>query len=244
MGKSNKWPWHEPSGYGELFYKRATGENEEMESSKALCKILLPLYEEGNKVADIACGAGHYLRSLRLRLDENIDYTGVDATKNYITYAKKAFPENAEFKFGYVTELPLKDSSFDIVMCNNLILHLPPADVQEAVKELMRTSKKYIVIRTIFGERNYIIKEVNDTSNGLDDYNYCNMYTEEYLQSMIQSIDPSADIKVITDDMWKDSFFDNRDETTVTGTIASEEYQHQVSGNLLLDWKFIVIAKH
>ena len=39
MGKSNKWPWHEPSGYGELFYKRATGENEEMESSKALCKF-------------------------------------------------------------------------------------------------------------------------------------------------------------------------------------------------------------
>ena len=60
---------------------------------------------------------------------------------------------------------------------------------------------------------------------------------------MCPSLTDHYNIKVITDDMWKEGSFDNRDVTTKTGTIASKEYQHQVSGNLLLDWKFIVITK-
>ena len=222
-------------GYGELLFKRATGQLEEMESSKALCKIISNFYQRSMKLADVGCGAGHYLRSLRKRLDKDIDYTGIDARDYYIALAKKAFPQNAKFQLGDIFDLPFENDSFDIVMCNNVILHLPPAP-QKAIEELIRISMKYVVIRTIFGERGYIIKGIpRKNEAGL----FFNMYTEDYLRSVIQSIDSNADIKIIDDDMWKP--FDNRKLTTKTGTRVIGDYQ--VSGNLLFDWKFIVITK-
>jgi hypothetical protein len=73
----------------------------------------------------------------------------------------------------------------------------------------------------------------------LKSFNYFNIYTEDYLRNIIQSIDVNAKIKIINDDMWEP--FDNRELTSVTGTKVIGNYQ--VSGNLLLDWKFIVISK-
>lgn len=251
--KNENWRiWDRAEGYGELFFKRATGQLEEMESSKALCKVISGFYEKGMKLADIGCGVGHYLRSLRKRLDRNIDYTGIDATDNYIALARKAFPRNARFLSGDILDLPLENDSFDIVMSNNVILHLPPPP-RKAIGELIRISRKYVVIRTLFGVRNYIIKEIGDKSDAgdyeqdepvaitdeetLENYNYCNIYTEDYLRSVVRFLDSSADIEIIHDDMWKP--FDNTELTAETGTRVVGDFQ--VSGNLLLDWRFLVI---
>ena len=70
-------------------------------------------------------------------------------------------------------------------------------------------------------------------------FNYFNMYTEDYLKSIIHSIDSYLDIKIIEDKMWKP--FDNRALTTQTATRVLGDYQ--ISGNLLLEWKFILITK-
>ena len=253
MTQNENWRiWGRYEKYGELLFKRATGELEEMESSKALCKVIDSFYQKGMKLADVGCGAGHYLRSLRKRLDNDIDYTGFDATDHYIALAKKAFPQNANFKLGDILDLPCENDSFDIVMCNNVILHLPP-EIRKPIKELIRISRKYIVIRTVFGKRNYIIKEISD-HNDLDcksseiaavaneetmvDFNYFNMYTEDYLRYVIQSIASNVDVRLIDDNMWES--FDNTDFRR-TGTKVLVD--HQVSGNLLLDWKFIIISK-
>ena len=84
--------------------------------------------------------------------------------------------------------IPYTDGLFDIVMCNNLILHLP-LPITKALDELIRISKKCIIIRTVFGERNYIIKEIRETSDNEEiiskdgqivDFNYFNIYTEKY----------------------------------------------------------------
>ena len=114
MENENWRVWEGASEYGELLFKRATGELDEMESSKALCKIISTFYEKGMKIADVGCGAGHYLRSLRNRVDKAIDYTGIDATENYISLAKKAFPQMATFKIGDILDLPFDNDFFDI----------------------------------------------------------------------------------------------------------------------------------
>ena len=51
------------------------------------------------KLLDVGCGAGHYLKSIKERLNKTVDYIGLDATKYYIDLAKKAFPVN-EFIVG------------------------------------------------------------------------------------------------------------------------------------------------
>ena len=41
-------------------------------------------------ILDVGCAAGHYYNSLK-KIDKNINYTGIDATKKYISFAKKFF---------------------------------------------------------------------------------------------------------------------------------------------------------
>lgn len=249
--------WDKFSSYGDLLHKRATGELEEMESAKSLCALTSKIYRPGMKILDVGCGAGHYLRSLRKRVDKNIDYTGVDATKYYIQRAKDAFGDNVSFALGDIYDLNFPDNSFDIVMSNNLLLHLPPPPTK-AISELVRVSRTYVIIRTVFGERNYIVKECRKPEEIFGEkqnlqfeerdvishngeakyYNYFNMYTEDYFIDIVRSIDQNADVKVEIDH-WNE--FDNRGVGGHTATWVTEG--KQISGNLILDWRFAVISK-
>lgn len=258
INKNNDWKiWEKSPEYGRaLYYKSAIGELGEMESAKAICKIINPLYKQGIKVLDVGCGVGHYLRSFKARVDEKMDYTGVDGTEYFVKLAKKAFGKKYKFLKGDIFDLQFKKNEFDMVICSNVILHLPPPPAK-AISELIRVAKKYVVIRTVFGERNYIIKEVrnpaeknkNARKNKLNlfdkegqplSYNFFNMYTEEYLRDAISRIDKNIKIKIVSDNDWK--LFDNRAEggETATRIIGGK----QVSGNLILNWKFIILEKN
>ncbi|MDM8553187.1 class I SAM-dependent methyltransferase [Desulfococcaceae bacterium HSG7] len=246
--------WEKRKEYGDMLYKRAIGDLDEMESSKAICHVLSDYYKTGMKLLDAGCGPAHYLRSLRKRLDKNIYYTGVDATEYYISLAKKAFPDSSRFHVGEIFNLPFNDSEYDIVINNNVLLHLPPPPTK-AIEELIRVSKKYIIIRTTFGESNYIIKQIWSENEGaasqhyakdlissdydLKAFHYYNMYTEKYLTDIIRNISPEIHIEMVKDDMW--TAFDNTSDTDVPATKSVNE--KQIAGNLLLDWKFIILTK-
>ena len=53
-------------------------------------KIIAKIYKPKMKILDFGCASGHYYLELR-KLDKNLKYTGYDATKNYINFAKKHF---------------------------------------------------------------------------------------------------------------------------------------------------------
>ena len=239
--------WDREIEYGNYFYKIAIGELPEMECSKAICKVLSPIYAKEKKILDVACGGGHYLRSFLNRIDPNIDYTGIDATKSYIELARKAFPKRGEFKLGNIFNIPFSDKSFDVVMANNLLLHLPPNPIQ-ALKELVRVSSEHVIIRTTFGERNYVIQEVRESSGNENLYvedkprksNYFNLYTEDYFRKAFSEISPSLKVKITKDESFRN--FDTREQTNnSTGTKTRNGVQY--SGNIILDWRFLIISK-
>jgi SAM-dependent methyltransferase len=248
MSNENWYIWNHDATYAATMHKRATGDLPEMESAKALCDLLKPYYQRGLTLADIGCGGGHYLHSLR-RLDPEINYTGVDATESYVRMAREAFPEVPVY-LGDIHALPFRNESFDIVTCCNLISFLPPPPVT-ALKELLRIARKYVVLRVTIGERNYIIKELRGPTQGLREadlvkresdlelFSYHNMYTESYYREVLHELSPGARLEFIKDDSYQS--FDNRNLTDATGTrvIGAQ----QVAGNLLLNWQFIVISK-
>ncbi|MCP4613780.1 MAG: class I SAM-dependent methyltransferase [Planctomycetes bacterium] len=243
--------WDKDTTAGEVYYKRATGQLAEMESSKALCKIISRFYSSGMKILDVGCGAGHYLYSLRKRVDPNIAYLGLDYTEKYVELARKAFNNENQFVVGDIYDLNFDDNSFDIVTCNNVILYLPAPPVK-AIEELIRVSKKYVIIRTIFGKRSCIIKECFDSgniepekeflsSNGKNgNYVYFNMYTEQYIRDVVKNISNRIDVNIECDVGWK--HFDNR---AVSGhDVATHVLDgKQVRGNLIQDWRFIILSK-
>lgn len=245
MTNSNWKVWNKNEAYGQLLYRRATGEEAEMESAKALCEMLQPFYQSGMSVLDVGCGAGHYLRSLRSRLDPNVNYTGVDATESYIGFARKAFGKAEQFVVGDIYNLPFENNAFDIVICNNVIYHLPPS-LTKPLSELVRVAKKFVVIRTVFGERNYVIRElpfegeIVKADGEIPSFNFFNMFTEDYYRKILSRVAPDCRVEIIPDTFWKD--FDVRKEIanpTATHIIDGK----QVSGNLILDFRFIILEK-
>ena len=218
--------WNNDKEYGELLSERATGKRDDMECAKFLCSLLKPLYRKQDSILDVGCAAGHYLRTLRTRLDTDINYTGCDATPYYIELARKTF-DNVPFEVEDIYNLSFEDNTFDIVLCNNVLLHLPPLPAKP-IQELIRVSKRYVIMRVPIGKIQYIIKEVKPKG-----WNYFNMYTLDDYYKMIgeHSVINKKDTSVVIEE------YDNRDETTKTINNV------QVSGNLLLDWRFIIIDK-
>ncbi len=159
MALSSK-AWSASPSYGEVFYARATGQAPEMESSKAAAKQLRGLITPETRLLDVGCGGGHYLRSLRREFPFPFSYEGSDITPEYIALGKKAYANdpNVHFTVASVEELPYESKSFDVVLCCNMLLHLP--SVAKALRELWRVTRGTLLVRTQIGTSTFRIKQV------------------------------------------------------------------------------------
>lgn len=196
--------------YGQVMYQRAVGEAQEMESSKATAHVLDGILQHGDRLLDVGCGAGHYLRTLRRSFSFPFHYTGIDATQNYVDLAKKAFADDgdSDFHVGDIERLPVDDQSYDVVTCCNVLLHLPR--IAPAIAELWRCAKRTVVIRMLAGDMSFRIKQVREWEEGHDNaifdadgeplrFHYFNIYSKRYVESLCKAL-PGVASCVITDD--------------------------------------------
>jgi ubiquinone/menaquinone biosynthesis C-methylase UbiE len=241
----------EGKAYGELFYKRATGQEPEMESSKAAARRVSRLLDQdGALVADIGCGAGHYYRSLQGVVKRPFRYIGVDATQQYVDLARKAFAgvKDVSFQQGDIFKLPLPDRHADLVMCNNVLLHLP--SVAQPVRELTRVSAHRVLVRTLVAEKSYVIKDVAPDPQGDDfdengeprGFHFLSIYSQKYVERLFRSTgrvrsiafegDTDFDASKVSDSgrLLKNAW----DKTEVANSGM------QVSGMILLPWTWVV----
>ena len=92
--------------------------------------------EPGNTVLDVCCGTGLVAAVAASR---GAIVTGVDIAEDMVNTAiKKRLA--AEFRTGDAEHLPFKDDSFDFVICNFGMYHLPEPD--HAVREAARVLKR------------------------------------------------------------------------------------------------------
>jgi ubiquinone/menaquinone biosynthesis C-methylase UbiE len=241
----------EGKAYGELFYKRATGELPEMESSKAAARRASGLLDkDGARIADIGCGAGHYLRSLRSTVTRPFQYVGVDATQQYVELARKAFDglKDVSFQQGDIFKLPLPDRHADLVMCNNVLLHLP--SVAQPVRELVRVSARRVLVRALVAEKSYVIRDVAPHPEGdeFDDqgepkaFHFLSIYSEKYLERLFRSTG-----RVRSLSFERDTDFD-ASKVSDSGRLLKNAWDKtevassgmQVSGMILLPWTWVV----
>lgn len=257
MALSGSDEWVRRNDYAETFYKRATGALPEMESSKALASLLAEKIRANDSILDVGCGAGHYLRSLLSQVSVPFHYTGADATPAFVEAAVNAWnnqPRTA-FKVASVYELPFEDKQFDIVMCNNVLLHLP--SIAKPIGELLRVAKRQVIIRTLIGDRSFRVQEVYSKANWpfsevpveqeFDDsgepasYGFENIYSRGYFESVIRRANPKVDIQLI-----EDNFFDAE---AINRSAGTEGLPHptrvlggkQVFGYVITPWWFALI---
>ena len=246
----NPWDLDRLKMIGDSYYKRSVGELPEKESSKSYANLLNKkcIYKKGESYLDIGCATGHFLKSFRRIVDEDFNYTGIDATPHYLQWGAEIFglSDNCSFVHCDTLNLPFKDKSFDNVIVN--LFHFFPR-VDEALKEVFRVCRGRVIWRTPIGEINYMCKMIyNDSFQELGvltperndfDHSVYMIYSKPYIKDLIESL--GAEVEFIE----RDEDFEAFDNTSL------EEMRHftstktvggmQVNGNLILDWQYISI---
>lgn len=246
------------SDYAEIMYQRAIGVLPEMESSKAVAQLLAPEVQRGDSILDVGCGAGHYFRSLEQIIEVPFEYTGVDAANIFIDVAQRAWSDEPRctFRVEDIYNLSFPDRTFDIVICNNMLYNLP--SIIRPIQELLRVARRMVLIRTPIGDRSFRIQEVYSQANWplsdipvteefRDDgeptsFVYHNIYSQGYVEAVIQRLHPNAATTFI-----EDNYFDgdsiNRGATATIMVNATQVVNGmQISGNYIVQpWCFVQI---
>ena len=242
-----------------VYYNRAIGKFPEMETSKAMAKIIKKIAMKDDKILDVGCASGHFLRSLRRVIKKKFFYTGIDPYEIFLRKARKAWKNDANSNFikGNIYNLPIKRKQFDISYSSNVFIHLN--DIEKPLRELFRVTKKTIIIRTVLYEVSYKIqlvynnkwwKDINvkpenefDKKGNPRAYSFFNIHSKDYFLSLVKKINKNASVELI-----KDNFFSKKN---INKSIKDEKRPlatriingEQFSGCIMQPHYFIVIKK-
>ncbi|KKN02560.1 hypothetical protein LCGC14_1116500 [marine sediment metagenome] len=105
------------------------------------------LIKPNNKILDIGCGKGFFLRRIYENFGDSIDYYGVDISEVAINLAKKYFMK-AKYTTSSGENLPFENNSFNYVQLISTLWHV--VDQEKVLKEAHRVLIKggfiYMVI--------------------------------------------------------------------------------------------------
>jgi len=220
-----------------------------MESSKAAARQLEGILQPGSSLLDVGCGPGHYLRSLWNHGFSGFEYTGVDATRQYLALGREVFHGHDHVRFieGDVFQLPFGDSDYDIVMCNNVLLHMP--SIARPLAELCRVARSFVLVRTLCGERSFRIQDVHpqdglefDDTGDPQDFHYYNIYSRNYVSRLLDAEQRVERYEIIDDQDFDASAIEEA-VAEHKGAFDASRTLHgwQVNGYILQPWTFIRI---
>ncbi len=89
------------------------------------------------RVCDLGCGPGHVARYLH---DRGVDIFGLDLSPGMLEQARKLNP-NIEFRQGNLLALDVEDGAWAAIVAFYSIVHIPRADVPQALREMQRVLK-------------------------------------------------------------------------------------------------------
>jgi SAM-dependent methyltransferase len=107
----------------------------------------LSLSLNAKKICEAGCNIGNNLS----KFTNDFQVSGFDMNQYALEKAQKRYP-NYTFKQGSLTEIPFEDNEFDLVFTRGVLIHIHPDDIDKAINELYRVSKKWIFNLEYFGE--------------------------------------------------------------------------------------------
>ena len=120
---------------------------------KEILKKLYPLLKDSKNILDVGCGNGIISKEL-MRKEKGLNIKGIDV----IDIKDPKIP----IKVFDGIKIPFGDNSFDTVIAIDVLHHAK--DLEKLFKEMVRTSKKYIIIKDHYYETktDYLILKIYD----------------------------------------------------------------------------------
>ena len=98
--------------------------------------ILNIIPNDVSTILDVGCGDGYITNPL----SEQYEVTGMDISEEALKYLK------CDGVVGDITNIPFEENTFDIVIINDVLEHIEDAQYKKALSELMRVTKKYVIV--------------------------------------------------------------------------------------------------
>lgn len=98
---------------------------------------------EPKRVLDVGCGPG-FLMALVAEL--GVDVEGVDFAHSSLELAPPTVRDR--IRIAPVTELPVEDAAYDVVICREVLEHLTILQVRQCVAECCRASSRLVYVTT------------------------------------------------------------------------------------------------
>ena len=95
------------------------------------------------RILDVGCGEGFTLRELQ---DDRLEATmvGMDFSAPALAWNQAQRMAQSPLSVADIHHLPLEDNSFDLVLCLEVLEHLP--DSAQGLRELLRVTRDYVLV--------------------------------------------------------------------------------------------------
>lgn len=115
--------------------------NTTLQSQDIVIKEISKRKKDFKKVLEVGAGDGRLIGGIYNKL--KCKCYSVDINKSLSKHVKKKYPKVIT-KVGDIIKLPFKDNSFDLVYTYQVLQHVAPEDIEQAIKELVRVSKNEV----------------------------------------------------------------------------------------------------
>ncbi len=145
------------SEFGEDYMRRNPLEAEALrEAEIAFRRIMKESHLEGqiSSILEVGANVGINLTGWRTVLGPSVLLSAVEPNPK----ASALLRANKTLALQHVVEadacrLPFEDGTFDLVFTNGVLIHIPPARLPEAMKEIMRVSKRFVLCSEYFSHQ-------------------------------------------------------------------------------------------
>lgn len=113
-------------------------------------QFLPPQRIASGRVLEVGANIGLQLEMLRM-VNPGLDFYGVEPMEYALSRARERNPDMT-FVTATAYDIPFKDGYFDVVMTNNVLIHVSPQDLPRALAEIHRCSGRFIFVHEYFAE--------------------------------------------------------------------------------------------